>query len=880
MANQQQLLSILPQTGGADSISKGGFLQNVLVRRDGFEIRPGFGQLGEWTCTSTQGIDGAGFQRQLGCTSILTDFGHTQVVSLWVVKMPLRQLEQAQERELNLTQDGIADVFLLQVYDVTTNRRWEEVLYLHTADSSAETLPMPYWRPHYTGRSRWLIAGDEQSCFFQSAYGVLFFGNDSMGAWCYVPADFRDQTAHLTNQQVGMGTAVLPNDWKGESCRVFRVQPQPRTEVGVSYIGEGLFPEPVDACLWGGRMVYASGRILYFSDPLYPASVSETNLVELPMAEEITAIGECSGIILVWSGNETWAFRPGSGASAAVGDARRLSDSIGCIGPLGKIRRMEQLVWCDTHGIYAFDGGMGVTELSEPIRGLFDEGMSLPLSRFYDTDGSPQSASTTNSSFLLWTDTDRINVAYNPLYDVVLFAIPDQNAALCLSQGNSWSVWTFESFAVNSGPVSKQMPQPYLCNGSDSVFMSIGPLDTTIFDYGGNSSTIRSNAILQWREGGALDRNSAIGTDHRAGYASVDRILAASNRGWFYIGRPTLVPAGSNIVVETADEDTWLFPVYLCSSHEDVDGLKLHFTFDENFWLPVLRDAGNGDLDIDVPAQRLAAVDIFGYPNINVGTNETRLYGSNEIRINAIGATAGAAWGHKPSINVPKNSLEPILWLPFVPQDKTIAQPASLCTSVITAQVLSAAAYHDQNVYQWQGSLPTVDTLPSSQAVDWVVKGGRLELPDRGQARVRGLFLRARSAGEPVSIADRFDHGLLNATFQTDFREWTSQLADYSMGLAVGEKSGVRSRMLGITAAVAQRTFNNVATWSSTASPLTGNFLIDDEQVDTRSVSLSARGETFTAMLFGHVRDKAQSMIVDGMTIAVRAVGTIRRWGR
>jgi hypothetical protein len=32
--------------------------------------------------------------------------------------------------------------------------------------------------------------------------------------------------------------------------------------------------------------------------------------------------------------------------------------------------------------------------------------------------------------------------------------------------------------------------------------------------------------------------------------------------------------------------------------------------------------------------------------------------------------------------------------------------------------------------------------------------------------------------------------------------------------------------------------------------------------------------------LFGHVRDKAQSMIVDGMTIAVRAVGTIRRWGR
>lgn len=879
MANQQQFVSVLPATGGADSIDKGPFLLNTLIRRDGHEVRPGFGQLGQWNLTNTHNVAQGGFTRQLGSTAIVTDFGHTQVVSLWVARMALRQNETAQVRTLNVTQDGVSDVFVLQVYDVTTNQRWEEVLYLHTGDRGSDAIPMPYWRPHYTGRSRWLLASDESSCFFVSAFGVLFFGNESMGTWCYTPADYRDQMAHTTTQRAGMGTLVLPNDWRGESCRVWRLNPVPFVKTGISYIGNDQFPSPVDACLWGERIVYAFDRTLYFSDPLYPASVATNNLVTLSLMEPITAVAETAGIILVFTRNETWAFRPSSGASAAAGDARRLSDSIGCLGPLAKARRMETLIWADDHGIFSFDGGMQIREVSEPIRGLFDEGMSLPLSRYYDTAGIPQSATSANSSFVQWTGLDRINVAYNPLYDVALFALPNQNVALCLSQGKSWSLWSWESFAVNAGAPLKTLPEPYVCNAVDSLFLSVGPIATTCKDDSGATYSTGSNAVLLWREGGALDRNTAVGSDQRFGstYIRVDQTSA--NNGWFYVGDPTLVRQGSLLGTTYAAQDTWMFPVYLCPSDTPVDGVKFHFTYDDTAWTPIYFDDVNKDVDYDLPAQRLPARDAFGYSAINVGSNEVRVYG-NELRINAIGATAAATWTHHPSFNMTPGSLEPFIWLPFKCTTGTIGQIPSLGLITTTASIIYLGAPVTQKVYVATNSAPLVEESISPQPVDWCIKGSRAEVPDRGQARIRGLFLRARSLGEPVSVADQFVHGLLNATFQTDMREWTSQLADYTLGLGVAEKANVRARMLGITSAVNLRTFGNVATWSSTSATSTGNFLIDDEQVDTRTVSLTARGETLTAMLFGHVRDKAQAMIIDSMDIAVRAVGQARRWGR
>jgi len=880
MANISQMTDVLPSTGGADSIDRGAFLQNTFVRRNGHQVRPGFGQIGSFTATNTQpATSGLAFVRQIGATGIITDFGHTQVVSVWVCEAPMLETSEPPARTELFTQDGRTKLFAVEVYDKTTNTRWEEVLYSHTADRGDSSQPMPFWRAHYQGQTRWVGANDEKHVFFCHAFGVLFFGHPNIGVWCYVPADFRDQMAHTTNQRIGVGM-VLPNDWRGESCRIFELAPQPSGAFGRSYLGKGEFPRAVDACTWGGRIVYAYDRFLYFSDVGRPASIDAANVVELPTQEPLVAVAETAGVVIAFTANETWAYRPVAGQTAGGGDARRLSDSIGCLGPLAKARRMEQLFWADEHGVYAFGGGMSIQEASEPITPLFDGGVSMPLSTYYSLAGTPANITTDIESFVRWPADSTVHMTYDPFLDVLLVGMPDQNAAMCLSEGKTWSVWTTETFCVEGARSVKNLPSPYFAAVDDSVFLVSGPHSVALRDQASNSTTSTSFVISEWGVGGALDRNNGTGSDARYGLAYFSKLKTGTDKGYFVIGQPTLVPAGSDLGKTTATRDTWLFPVYINAEVEKPSITRLHFNFDDAVWSPVYHDVPNQDVDVDFPAQRLAARDAFGYTVVNAGSNEVRVYGANQVRINAVGATAAATWGHHPYLNTAPGSLEPYLWLPFE-KVGDVGTAASLATSIVSATMTDdAAQQYDMSVFGWVGSLPTVENDDGTQAVDWAIKSNRLELPDRGQGRIRGLFLRMLSNGEPVDVAAGFVHGLVNATFQTDMREWTTQLADLALGLGVAEKVSLRSRMLGIAAAVNLRTFNNVATWSSLGTPADGNFLIDDEQVDTRAISLSARGQTFATMVFGHVRGRAQKVIVDGMDVAIRPVGKTRRWGR
>lgn len=881
MANFDELKDVLPGTGGADNIDRGAFLHNTFVRRSAHQVRPGFGQLGSFTATNTQGSETSkAFMRQLGSQGIVTDFGHTQIVSVWVADAALLETFEAAPRNESITQDGHATLFLVEIYDKTTNVRWEEALYGHTADRGDSSQPMPFWRAHYQGQTRWTAANDEKHVFFCNSYGVLFFGHENIGTWCYVPADYRNQMAHTTNQRQGVGGSILPNDWRGESCRIFPLAAQPTGDFGRSYLGKSSFPKAVDACAWGGRIVYAADRFLYFSDVARPASIDDVNIVELPTQEPLVAVAETAGMVVAFTPNETWVYRPVSGQIAGGGDARRLSDSVGCLGPLAKARRMEQLFWADEHGVYTFSGGMSLKMVSDPIAALFDDGMSLPLSTYYATTGLPVTVANDIESFVRWPADQTVHLTYDAFLDVLLIGMPDQNAALCLSKGSTWSLWSMETFCVDSGRSSKSLPSPYFAAVDDAIFLTAGPHSVTLQNERGSARTTTYFTVSEWGVGGALDRNVGINSDQRYGLSYHSKIKQGTDAGYFAVGPPTRVPIGAMIGRIAATDETWLFPIYLNPDVAQIAISRLHFTFDQTVWDPVLFDVPNNDVDYDLPAQRLAARDIFGHGVVNPGTNEIRVYAGNEIRINAVGATAAVSWGHHPYLNVAAGNLEPYVWLPFR-RIGGLGTPASLMLSVNSATMTDgAAAAYDLSVFQWVGSLPVTEDDDFTQAIDWAIKSNRVELPARSQGRLRGMFLRALSNGEPVDVGVGFVHGLLNATFQTDMREWSTQLADFSLGLSVAEKVALRARMLGVTSVVNTRTLNNVATWSSEASPTHGNYLIDDEQVDTRSLSLSARGQNFAVMAFGHIRGRGQKLMIDGMDVAIRTVGKTRRWGR
>jgi len=94
-----------------------------------------------------------------------------------------------------------------------------------------------------------------------------------------------------------------------------------------------------------------------------------------------------------------------------------------------------------------------------------------------------------------------------------------------------------------------------------------------------------------------------------------------------------------------------------------------------------------------------------------------------------------------------------------------------------------------------------------------------------------------------------------------------------------GNLETLRTRILrAITGAIARKVFNDDEIRWATMSH--GNYLIDDDEVDTIAVSDSVKGESVSWMLFGHLRNKAERFAIQALKVPLRVVGGRRRMGR
>jgi hypothetical protein len=171
-----------------------------------------------------------------------------------------------------------------------------------------------------------------------------------------------------------------------------------------------------------------------------------------------------------------------------------------------------------------------------------------------------------------------------------------------------------------------------------------------------------------------------------------------------------------------------------------------------------------------------------------------------------------------------------------------------------------------------------------TQPVDWIIKTDRFKDDDDRQLRMRNVIMRVLSHGERAEKASTWTHGLMNVAFQADWRDWSGQILDMTTYNAVHGKTTLRSRVMNLSGAVVKRLFGDGAgtgdlKWGETATT-SGNYLVDDEEVDTLIASASLRGERVAVMLFGHVRGRAERIVVDSMDASIKIVGAARRWGR
>jgi hypothetical protein len=123
----------------------------------------------------------------------------------------------------------------------------------------------------------------------------------------------------------------------------------------------------------------------------------------------------------------------------------------------------------------------------------------------------------------------------------------------------------------------------------------------------------------------------------------------------------------------------------------------------------------------------------------------------------------------------------------------------------------------------------------------------------------------------------------------SDWNSWTSQIISHD-GADVNNpalenvlsKGTIRTRLRNTaTDTNSERTFNNTATWSDTVTTSTGNYLVDEEEVDSIQVSDALKGEYVDIMVFGMIRNRAEAITIDSVRAQVIPLkNATRRRGR
>ena len=699
MATSGQEVELLDKGTITVTPTRGPFALNMIYRHEAWEVRRGFGQVAQYDTTMSLNppVRGGvatdwGYRKHLGSKLIHTSFGHDQILSVFhAFNMTTNNLDAARQ----------LDLYMVSIYDLTTDTRWEEPLYRHTSELDAGNEDADSWHGHYetdldTDNQKWVAGrGDEYFYFVDTAVNadtdVLFFGSSHTGVWAYVPSIFRHANRKFldsTNQHEWtrpygesslvrpLGT-VVPTTLSGESFQYFRPDEVDRVNV----IGK-----------LGKRLVYGLDHILLFSDDDAPAQIVTDNFLTIPSDYPITAMADYNGQLLIWTTNETFVYSPSSGDLVVGGRLMKISDTVGCVGPNAWSRVDDMLFFVDSQGAYTYDGRLGVKLVSGDIDKFFTDFITNPLTSYFTYNGYTQMGTEQPHTTMSFHPTG-VNVSYSAHLRALLITVPDQNLTLCLS-GSKWSVWSYTSsvYVATISATESSYPgivqdtdnpagfvtAPWLLSAQDDLFM-VGSVDKQEFtdtvqitdnfmpltpvDVGDNVKAA-SHYILRYGRGGAIDRSVREEDDRRiAGkYVTQQYPPAGVNTVRFYVDPWLPVPKAfvfPNGYVVTDYEEVWLcplalvVPVSMVASSNEIIAYKIHIRFDNTEWKPIVAAASQSSetkVDFLLPSERIASA--FAYfdptstPNGSMDTDhEVRIYNSGTGALDNSGDEMHIAWG-------------------------------------------------------------------------------------------------------------------------------------------------------------------------------------------------------------------------------------------
>ena len=845
---------------------RGRWAQNVWVRkgRMDWETRPGFGQLCVYNSTlDTPGALAAsptvyGYEEHLGSASVPTSFGATHIVSVFRLK--------AQTGNSNIGRvSQWSSLYAVSIVDADTGDRWEEILHTHTAAFKNGPVPQNKWHGVYETNedldTQNFLFGTSDRFYFHVFDNTLFFGNNRTGVLSYFPTDFRKSrrktvdSNHDQNNVKGYSESSLVNTL----VPVDGLYPE-----SYNYLQADDLPPPVAISSVQNILVWAGEHEIYFSEPAAPNAFIDKNFVIVPSQNPVTAVESILDNLLVYTATETFLYQPSVGDLSSLGRFVTVSTTIGCLSPLAVTQQEGAVSWCDQNGVYATSNGMQIQPISEAIHEFFGDGITCPLNHYLTANGVTDVSTRAQPRTLLkFRPDDMVSLQFWTKESQLLLCSPSNNVVWCLSKGD-WSVWTVESCVAESGAASvveakNNILSPFVVVGDSRLFCVGGLDEDTVID--GATGTGQKNAayyLLESGRGGGLDRSSEYEFNQSvSNYYQGHGFTTLVDDCRFYFDEPQLDPVSGDlfqlISVMQNPATGWSTPP------QSVD---LQFTFKHEDWSLREDPAIAGDLYLALPTERLASAGSIVNKTVNNATGAVRLTITTpplaplEIGIGKKGPLFILRWQ--------RDNTNPKL---------------NFGITITSATVVGTSFTKDARALIWnQYNAPAPSPDSKAQAVDWAYKSEQIGESGATQVKARGLFSRFISHGSASNpLSPNWLWGLFNVLSASDWKGWSSQVVDFTGETpaieTIANKRTIRTRFKNTSGALATRTFDG--------EPKYGEYLVDDEEYDTISISDSARGEHLTYMIFGFIRDKAEKLVIGSSKALLRPnQGSRRRTGR
>lgn len=944
MATLGQEQNLLTAGVQQDGVLRGSWAQNLWQSQGTFSVRPGWGVRAELDTTVSNNVGAGdqaanrthfsvlhnGYKNHLGSALVRTNFGHEQIISVFSGRFLPGNLGADPRNE------NYDSFYAARIYDLTTNRSWEEMLYRTTAEmiggneiiysASAASHPSEWYGNYETSfevdNSGFISSDFNSDWFFHVDKGQVYFGSPSAGMFNYRPADFYG----YRHQQLGTANKFDWHEGYSESSLICRIHfTNGVFEEGFVYADGSNISKIVAAASFRGRLVYATEYEIWFADQGRPNNVIARNFIAVPSRDRVTAMAELQGNLIIFTERETFLYIPSEGTIVSQGRPPiKTSESVGCIGQRAVTKNEGILSWVAHSGIYSSSTGKDIRELSEQIRSFWSGNglMTNPMTSYFEANSGYASINSVNPPrTLLQFDPSRVTLAYNHEKKALIMGCPNVNG--CWAYTGIWSWWPMESSVSKDGagnPVvssSQNLTEPWVLATTTDIYSVCGIdaspisdasntiISATVRDYpvaptdvpAPLSSSTASFVITELGYGGALDRSS-FKEDKRingSSYLPVIRPDADFEYGAFYFEKAYLEKDHITGVERYWVPVSLVPPVHTKLGGNPIESYELFFAYDSAQWNPEPTAAPNSDISLRYSTERLIS---HGAANAVVSkvTDATGAAdpAGGHIHIKFDGTTAtipASSWTYQPNLNIVEYRKNPLFEIGFVKSTTASVNGFYIWPKTVGAignNVKSSSTTVDPMAMlvwsqQFIGTADSHNDNAKAQAVDWAYKSS--ERSEGGvQIKARGIYAKLSSRGRGLQanrIVPNWVWGLYNVILGSDSKDYTSQIIDYDDNIQkIEDKSTIRSRMRNTSGALSERTFNNAATWGDEGTPGDGNYLIDDQETDNIATSDSVKGQRISYMVFGFIQDRAESLGIEKLIGVFRPGGRRRRTGR